>query len=240
MADPKSSFRCANTEGEVATHCAGVHSALAHPVRVAGFVDGNGEVSTFAGRRATADGEVPRPGGRGGDHGRPRAMKRWYVVHTHPRGERLAAVNLRRQGLGPYLPQYLKRRCHARRTEWIPAPLFPGYLFVAMDVETVRWRAIHSTVGVRYLVCHGDWPAPVPAGIVEEVQAREDEQGLVAMDTPPPFEKGEQVRITAGAFCDQVGLFDCATDNERIIVLLELLGRHVKVRLPPDAVAVYA
>ncbi len=58
MAYPKSSFRCANTEGEVATHCAGVHSALAHPVRVAEFVDGNGEVSTFAGRRATADGDV--------------------------------------------------------------------------------------------------------------------------------------------------------------------------------------
>ncbi len=48
------------------------------------------------------------------------------------------------------------------------------------------------------------------------------------------------VRITAGAFCDQVGLFDCATDNERIIGLLELLGRHVKVRLPLEAVSVYA
>ncbi len=43
-------------------------------------------------------------------------MKQWYVVHTHPRGERLAAVNLRRQGLDAYLPQYLKRRRHARRT----------------------------------------------------------------------------------------------------------------------------
>ncbi len=91
-------------------------------------------------------------------------MNRWYVVHTHPRGERLAMVNLQRQGMDAYLPQYLKRRRHARRTQWIPAPLFPGYLFVAMDVETVRWRAIHSTVGVRYLVCHGDWPARVPAG----------------------------------------------------------------------------
>ena len=167
-------------------------------------------------------------------------MKRWYVVHTHTRGERLAVVNLERQGLDTYLPQYLKRRRHARRTEWIPAPLFPGYLFVAMDVDTERWRAIHSTVGVRYLVCHGEWPAPVPAGIVEAVQARQDENGLVALDTPPPFEKGEMVRITAGALRDQVGLFDCATDNERIIVLLELLGRHVKVRVPLDAVRVYA
>ncbi len=59
MADPKSSSRSATTEDEIATHCAGVHRARAHPLRVAGFVDGNGEVSTFAGRRATAGGEVP-------------------------------------------------------------------------------------------------------------------------------------------------------------------------------------
>ncbi len=58
MADPKSSSRSATTEDEIATHCAGVHRARAHPLRVAGFVDGNGEVSTFAGRRATADGDV--------------------------------------------------------------------------------------------------------------------------------------------------------------------------------------
>ncbi|MCH7693162.1 MAG: transcriptional activator RfaH, partial [Proteobacteria bacterium] len=42
-------------------------------------------------------------------------MKRWYVVHTHTRGEPLAVVNLRRQGLDAYLPQYSKRRRHARR-----------------------------------------------------------------------------------------------------------------------------
>ncbi len=57
MADPKSSSLSATAEGEVATHCAGVHRARAHPVRVAGLVDGNGDVPTFAGRRATADGE---------------------------------------------------------------------------------------------------------------------------------------------------------------------------------------
>ncbi len=90
------------------------------------------------------------------------------------------------------------------------------------------------------MVCLGDLTLPVPAGIVEAVQARQDENGLVALDMPPPFEKGERVRITAGAMRDQVGLFDCATDNERNIVLLELLGRYVKVRVPLEAVRVYA
>ena len=62
-------------------------------------------------------------------------MDFWYVVHTHPRGESLAFVNLQRQGLEAFLPQYLKRRRHARRTQWVPAPLFPRYLFVKMDIR---------------------------------------------------------------------------------------------------------
>jgi len=167
-------------------------------------------------------------------------MKRWYVVHTQARGEHLAVVNLRRQGLDAYLPQYLRRVRHARRTRWLPAPLFPRYLFVAIDVDRQRWRAVRSTVGVSHLVCHGESPAPVPDGVVEEIRGREDGAGLVALDPPPPFESGEMVRITAGALCGQVGLFDCATDDERIIILLDLLGRDVKVRLPLEAVSVYA
>ena len=82
------------------------------------------------------------------------AMERWYVVHTQPRGESLAITNLINQGLETYLPLHLRRRRHARRTEWVPAPLFPSYLFVQFDVEQTRWRAIHSTFGVRYLVCN--------------------------------------------------------------------------------------
>ncbi|MDP6785666.1 MAG: transcriptional activator RfaH [Rhodospirillales bacterium] len=167
-------------------------------------------------------------------------MQRWYVVHTQPRGEPLALANLENQGLETYLPRYLKRRRHARRTEWVPAPLFPNYLFVRFDVERTRWRAIHSTFGVRYLVSNGELPAPVPHGIVEEIQSCEDDAGIVVVSKQAPFDKGELVRIMTGALCDQVGLFDCATDNERVFILLDLLGRTVRVRVPLETVSSYA
>ena len=71
----------------------------------------------------------------------------WYAVQTHPHSEAKAASHLERQGYTIYLPRYLKRRRHARKVEMIAAPLFPRYLFVAVDLETQRWRAIHSTSG---------------------------------------------------------------------------------------------
>ena len=167
-------------------------------------------------------------------------MEHWYVVHTQPRGESLALANLNNQGLKTYLPRHLKRRRHARRTEWVPAPLFPNYLFVRFDIDQTRWRAIHSTFGVRYLVCNGELPAPVPHGIVEEIQSCEDDAGVVVVSKQAPFDKGELVQIMTGAMCDQVGLFDCATDNERVFILLDLLGRKVRVRVPLDTVSSYA
>lgn len=167
-------------------------------------------------------------------------MQLWYAAHTQPKGETLAADNLRRQGFDAYLPRYLRRRRHARRVDWAAVPLFPRYLFVRMDIEQVRWRAIHSTFGVQHLVCHGETPAALPAGIVEDIQAREDIGGLVAVKVAPPFAKGEAVQVTEGAFAEQVGLFDGMTDDERVSILLTLLGREIKVRVPVYTVRAYA
>ena len=68
----------------------------------------------------------------------------WYVVHTQPHAEDKAIFNLRRQGFETYLPKYLRTRRHARRTEQVARPLFPRYLFVALDLAVQPWRAIQS------------------------------------------------------------------------------------------------
>jgi transcriptional antiterminator RfaH len=163
-------------------------------------------------------------------------MRRWYVVHTHPQAERRAHVNLIRQGFEAYLPCYLKRRSHARKIEKVPAPLFPRYLFVGIDPEVMRWRSIYSTFGVSHLISNGEMPAPVPEGVVEAIQARHGLDGLVRLDDPIPFRKGDRVEITQGALRDLSGLFQAESDDDRVFVLLELMGRPVRVRVPLAAI----
>lgn len=167
-------------------------------------------------------------------------MMRWYVVHTQPQAEARAAWHLDNQGFAVYLPRYAKRRRHARRIDWVPTPLFPRYLFVGMDLAVARWRAIRSTVGVADLICHGDRPTPVPDGIVETIRAREDDGGVVKLPAAPLFDKGEPVCITEGALRGLTGLFESTTDEERVIVLLDLLGRQVRVRVPLETVQAVA
>ncbi len=164
----------------------------------------------------------------------------WYVAQTHPRAEDRALRHLENQGFTTYLPRYRKVRRHARRTDLVRAPLFPRYLFVWMDVTRVRWRSILSTVGVRHLICHSDGPVEVPGRIIEELREREDADGLIPLARQSPLHKGERIKITRGSLIDQIGVFDCCSDTERVYVLLSFLGREVRIQVPLDAVAKHA
>ncbi|HML07314.1 MAG TPA: transcriptional activator RfaH [Xanthobacteraceae bacterium] len=167
----------------------------------------------------------------------PSVGHRWYVVHTHPNAEAKANAHLGRQGFDTYLPRYLKKRRHARRVETVRAALFPRYLFVAIDMATQRWRAISSTVGVSQLVCNGEEPAAVPDNVIASLRQREDENGLIRLPARPRFAPGDRVRLLDGAFADCIALFEGMKDVERVSVLLDLLGRKVRVLLDADIVA---
>jgi transcriptional antiterminator RfaH len=164
------------------------------------------------------------------------APARWYVVQTQVNSEMKAAQNLLRQGYEIYLPRYMKRRRHARKVDFVAKPLFPRYMFVAIDTATQRWRSIQSTFGVSCLVANGDDPAALPEGVVRALKAREDERGFVEMDAKPKFAPGDKVRVLAGAFMDNVGLFNGMADHDRVSILLDMLGRKVRVLLDADLV----
>lgn len=83
---------------------------------------------------------------------------------------------------------------------------------------------------------HGNSPAPVPEEVIDELKAREDANGFVKLPQRPRFAPGDKVRVTGGAFCDCVGLYECTSSHERVAILLELLGR--KVRISADALVI--
>lgn len=158
----------------------------------------------------------------------------WYVAFTHPSAEVRAVVHLHNQGYATYFPRILKKRKFGRRTERGPAPLFPRYVFVGLDIHHQRWRSVNGTVGVSHLVCHGDRPAPVDSGVIESIAAREKD-GLVQLP-PARFEVGQAVRIVDGVFADHLGLYEGLGERDRVRILLDLLGRKVKVMIENDAV----
>lgn len=159
---------------------------------------------------------------------------RWFVAQTHPHCESKASVHLERQGFTTYLPRYRKRRRHARRIEQTAAPLFPRYLFVSIDLATQRWLSIDLTIGVTRLICNGDVPTSVPQPVIDAIRCREDAQGFVQLVPRPRFAPGNKVRVIDGALCDCCGLYEGMSGRERVAILLDLLGRKVRVLVDTD------
>ncbi len=162
--------------------------------------------------------------------------RRWYVVHTQPQNETRAEINLRRQGFATYLPRYQRTRRHARKTETVARPLFPRYLFVGLDPARDRWRAIQSTFGVSNLVIAGDTPLAMPDGVVEQIRSRESGEGFVTLGLPAGIGPGSRVRLIEGIFADSKGILERIADDRRVAILLELLGREVRVFVPAASV----
>lgn len=160
----------------------------------------------------------------------------WYAVHTHPREEQKALNHLRRQQYCVYLPSCLKTVRHARKSEQVIRPFFPRYLFVQLDVAIEGWRSIRSTVGVADIVSFGNRPTPLPAGVIEALQAQEDGDGYIHFVDQPSLKLGDAVEIVSGPFASQFGLCAGSSDKERVAILLDLLGRKVRVMLDLEAV----
>ncbi len=162
--------------------------------------------------------------------------RQWYVVNTHPQGEARAELNLRRQGFDAYVPRYLRKRRHARREDVVARPLFPRYMFVALDLAKDRWRAIQSTFGVSHLVSAGDVPLAISESVVDEIRAREGDNGFVRLGLPAGLGPGSPVRLIEGIFAEYEGVIDRIADDRRVAVLLELLGREVRVFVPAASI----
>jgi len=161
----------------------------------------------------------------------------WYAVHAQPRAEMKALTHLRRQNYRVYLPRYAREIRHARKHERVVRPFFPRYLFVQLDLASMGWRPIRSTIGVSDIVCFGDRPAPLPAGVIEALQSQENADGLIQV-TRQSFKRGDSLVVLSGPFARQLGLCEGVSDNERVAILLDLLGRKVRVVLDVEAVAV--
>ena len=113
----------------------------------------------------------------------------WVLLYTKPYAETWAEANLRRQGFATLLPRVRRRGSLG--------PLFPRYLFAGCTPGHPT-DPLRSTRGVSYVVHCGERPARVPASVIEEVRARMDASGVVALEASnrdPLFASAARERI---------------------------------------------
>ena len=159
----------------------------------------------------------------------------WYVVNTLPNQERRAELNLRRQGYEVWMPSILRSRRHARRFETVQAPLFPSYIFVAIDADKGGWRSVNGTFGVRRLVSFGGHPAAVPEEFMLALRDYAQPDNSLSPEDRG-LKPGDAVRLISGPFAERVGTLATLNGRQRVEVLLSVLGRRVTASVPVSSV----
>lgn len=158
----------------------------------------------------------------------------WYLAQTKPNAHAVAERNLQRQGFVTFLPlQDVTERKTSRFVSQL-RPLFPGYLFVEVDESKAPWRAINGTLGVARLVSFGARPQPVPDDLVASLQARCDAAGHLR--PVADLAAGDNVAILRGPFAKFAATIEEISADQRVWVLLDLMGQKTRVQLDSDQV----
>ncbi len=163
-------------------------------------------------------------------------MASWYVVHTKSRQETSARDHLERQSFHTHLPLVQAPRHRRGRWQSLTEPLFPGYLFINLDIESQNVVPIRSTRGVIGLVRFGNQLCPAPNGLVEELISSQPEADR-PLDFAQLFRPGGEVEIVDGPLVGLKAIVEANSNQDRVHILLDLLGKSSRVTLPSNQIA---
>ncbi len=159
----------------------------------------------------------------------------WFCLRSQPKHEHIAASQLRRLGqIEVFNPRVRFPRPTRQGAAWVTEAMFPSYLFARFDWTTCLSR-VHYAPGVSGVVHFGSrWPT-VPDPVIEEIRALlgPEEVHVVPRDAAP----GDSVEIAGGIFHGlQAVITQVLPGRQRVMVLMEFLGRQATVELKAAAV----
>ena len=159
--------------------------------------------------------------------------KEWFILQFKPNAHHKAEMNLNRQGFETFLPLsdfILQQNSRFTKTT---KPLFPGYMFITFDNKDMSWVKINNTYGVSRLITFNSTLKAVPTSFISNLMNRCDSSGKLQVNKQ--FKKGDQVKILNGPFINFIAKVESYGTDQRIWILMDLMGRKSKIQTPSDA-----
>ncbi len=151
----------------------------------------------------------------------------WYAVHVRSRHEWQVARQLKERRFDFLLPVYRSIRKWKDRRKELELVLFPGYVFVNLDLQN-RIRVLQIP-GVARFVSFQGMPVPLSGGDVEFLS-----NGLghgIHAEPHPYLKVGRRVRVKYGALAGMEGILVRKKEKFRLVISLELIMRSVMVEV---------
>ena len=154
----------------------------------------------------------------------------WYAIHTSSHHEQRVYERLVKKSIHAFLPKMEVWSRRKDRRKRIQVSLFPGYLFVNVDLDPYVILEILNTPGVAYILGNNGKITPIPEKQIAPIQKLLKNDVLIK---PYPYLKiGQRVRIVNGPLmgCEGI-LLKIKPNKQRLIVSIDLLKRSISAEI---------
>ena len=159
--------------------------------------------------------------------------KEWFILQFKPNSHHKAKKNLTLQGFEVFLPLHHTTSRKSSRFINSSKPLFPGYMFIRFNRAESKWHKINNTYGVSRLITFNSILKPIPTRFVDNLIKRYDLSGKLL--PLKKIKKGDQVTVSKGPFANFIATVEKYEDEQRIWVLMDLMGRETKMHISSNA-----
>ena len=159
--------------------------------------------------------------------------KEWFVIQFKPNSHHQAVNNLARQGFKTFLPLHEITLRNTSKFVKSTKPLFPGYMFVSFDKTENKWHKIRNTYGVSRLITVNSSLKSIPSTFIDSLMKRYDSSGKLIPIVE--MKKGDKVEILEGPFANFIATVEKYESEQRIWILMDLMGRKTKLQTPLNA-----
>lgn len=155
------------------------------------------------------------------------AVLPWYAAYVCTRHEKRIVQQLRERRVNCFLPLYHSVRRWKDRRKELDLVLFPGYVFVQLDLRD-RLSVLQLPGVVRFVSFSGQ-PAALPEGEIEIL--REGLKRGIHAEPHPYLKVGRRVRVKYGPLAGAEGILVRRKDKFRIVLSIDAIMRSVAVEV---------
>jgi transcriptional antiterminator RfaH len=105
-------------------------------------------------------------------------------------------------------------------------------MFIKFDRADSKWHKINNTYGVSRLITFNTTLKSIPTSFVDGLMKRYDLSGKLL--PIKKLKKGDHVMVLKGPFANFIATVEKYEADQRIWILMDLMGRKTKIITPSD------
>ena len=153
--------------------------------------------------------------------------KKWYVIKTNPRAEKVVAERLLEIGIENYLPIRRELKQYKDRKKWVEEVLIKSYVFVN-TTERLKNEVFKVFGVVRFLYVTKKLAVVTDKEIeILQLFCKINELKI----TVKGFESGDEVEVIDGALIGMRGILKESQKGNKISIYIEALGLFASVSI---------